>query len=100
MNIPTSRYATPEGVRADIRWLYEMWVLPTKERPIPLRDDPRYTAMNSDPGITKGLDYFHARLHTAAGSNEALRLTGYTGCVFAPKRCLAIFPYVCCERGD
>ena len=91
MNISTSRYATPEGVRADIKWLYEAWML--------IRDDAQYTAMNSDPAIGERLDRFHARLHAVAGSNEALRLTGYTGCVFAPKTCPPNSPYFC-ERGS
>lgn len=86
-NLQTERYGTVEGVQKNMQWLYEAWML--------IRDDPNYTAMNSDRSVVERLERFLERLHVTAGSDKALRLTGFTGCVFAPKQCPESGPMVC-----
>ena len=87
MNQQTEHYSTVAGIQADLQWLYNAWMN--------IRDDPAYTAMNPDPVIRERLDKFLERLHTTAGSDKALRLTGFTGCVFAPKQCPESGPMSC-----
>ena len=87
-SLQTQRYATQQGVQKDIQWLSDAWMH--------IRDDPAYTAMNSDPVVAERLDMFHMRLDACASSDVALRaLYGFTGCVFKPKSCPTNGPMRC-----
>jgi hypothetical protein len=88
MNKQTQRYATAEGIRANIKWLYNAW--------LNVRDDPDYLPPQHGSVQEDRMNKFLERLHTTVGSDAALRaLTGYSGCVFQPKRCPTSGPMVC-----
>jgi hypothetical protein len=89
MNAQTKRYATLTGVQEDINWLDEIW---TKH----IRDAPEYIHPKTGSVHAERLDKFLGRLHTAAGSDAALRATqGYSGCVWKPKSCPSTGPVIC-----
>ncbi len=87
MNKQTERYGTVEGIREDLEWLYNAWVN--------VRDDPAYLPPQPGSIEEERMNKFLERLHTTAGSDKALRLTGFTGCVFAPKQCPESGPMSC-----
>lgn len=88
MNQATERYATVKGVQQDLEWCYNAWQH--------IRDDDAYTATSSDSVVLERLDKFHMRLNATAASDAALRaLYGFSGCVFAPKKCPTSGPSCC-----
>jgi hypothetical protein len=88
MNQTTERYADLAGIQADLQWLYLSWQH--------IKDDDAYTGMSSDSVVLERLDKFHMRLESTAVSDVALRaLYGFTGCVFAPKKCPTSNAMVC-----
>ena len=89
MSDQSTRYATVEGVQEDLKWLHKVWQ--------DIRDSGhRYSAMSTDPTDLKAWDTFATRLMACADADAALtRLTGFRGCVWAPKACPESGPMVC-----
>jgi hypothetical protein len=90
MNAQTERYATQIGVQEDIKWLWSTW---TKH----IRDAPEYVHPATGSVHAQRIDKFLDRLHSAAGSDAALRATqGYRMCIWGVgKSCPSDGPMRC-----
>jgi hypothetical protein len=81
------RYGTAEGVAADLKWIYLAW-----EK---IRDTPFNMVDNTSDKDVAAWDRFEARWTAVEHSEAALRLIGFEGCVFSPRRCRKEQPILC-----
>lgn len=81
------RYGTTAGVQTDFKWITLAW-----EK---IRDTDFSMANNKTDPARRSWSRFEQRWDQVEKSEAALRLTGFTGCVFAPRRCRDDQPVAC-----